>query len=159
MSVPDPSDPVDRRRFLERAIRSIVGGISAALAVIVGGSILSPMLGRRRESWLPAGLLADLEDNTPLPVTLRITRNDGYYEAVDRPVIFLVKTGDQVKALSSTCTHLGCRVSYDEHEQLIKCPCHGGVYTPNGDVKSGPPPRSLPSLATRIEGEQVFVQL
>jgi Rieske Fe-S protein len=75
-------------------------------------------------------------------------------------VVYLVRTGDQnVRALQSTCTHLGCRTSYDRKSKLILCPCHGGVFDVEGHVVSGPPPAPLPTLSTRIEDGQVLVQV
>jgi Rieske Fe-S protein len=74
-------------------------------------------------------------------------------------VIFLLKSGDGIRAVSSTCTHLGCRVGYDPARKLLKCPCHGGVFTPDGQNVSGPPPRPLAVLPARIDNSQVFVQL
>jgi Rieske Fe-S protein len=91
---------------------------------------------------------------------LRVARQDGYTQVVDRQTVFLVRTGDsEVTALDSTCTHLGCRVSWDAETQELKCPCHGGIYDPTGAVKAGPPPVPLTKLATRIEGDQILVQV
>jgi len=74
--------------------------------------------------------------------------------------VFLVKTSDtEVTALDSTCTHLGCRVTWDVAAQQLKCPCHGGAYDKFGAVKSGPPPSPLAKMATRIDGDDVLVQL
>ena len=95
-----------------------------------------------------------------MPVTLRITRQDGYSQVVDRTVVYLVRTGEHdVRALHSTCTHLGCRTSYDRRSKRILCPCHGGVFDVQGNVIGGPPPAPLPSLTTRIEDGQVMVQV
>jgi Rieske Fe-S protein len=78
----------------------------------------------------------------------------------DRQVVFLVKTGpSQVVGLSSTCTHLGCRVSWDPSKQVLKCPCHGGVFDRTGAVTAGPPPAPLATIHTRLDGDQVLVQL
>ena len=90
---------------------------------------------------------------------VRVTRQDGYAEAVDQQVVFLVKSDAGVRAMSSTCTHLGCRVSYDASTKRLRCPCHGGVFTPDGSVVAGPPPRPLTELSARVENSKVFVQL
>lgn len=154
-----PEGP-ERRRFLARVITGIHTVIAGTIGVILGGAILSPLFGKREESWLPAATLAELPENRPTPVTVRVAREDGYNQVIDRRTVFLVKTGEaEVIALDSTCTHLGCRVSWDAETQELKCPCHGGVYTPTGEVKAGPPPSPLPRLATRIDGDQVLVQL
>jgi menaquinol-cytochrome c reductase iron-sulfur subunit len=151
---------VTRRAWLRGIIGVIATAISSVVAVIVGGAVLSPAFASRKDSWVPAGRLRDLEPGVPTPVTVRVTRQDGYYEAVDQQVVFLLKSeSGELRALSSTCTHLGCRVSYDAQSKLIKCPCHGGVFTPDGRNVSGPPPRPLAEIAARVDDSKVFVQL
>ena len=150
----------ERRSFLVRVINSIHAVIGGTVGIILGGAILSPLFGSREENWLTAANLSDLPDDRPTPVTLRIAREDGYNQVIDRRTVFLVKNSDtDVMALDSTCTHLGCRVSWDAETQELKCPCHGGVYDSSGAVKAGPPPAPLARLTTRIEGDQVLVQL
>lgn len=157
---PQPQPHPGRRRFLSGAVTAIQGVIGAILAFLLGGAAVSPAFGTRRSNWWPATSIADLPENEPTPVTIRVTREDGYSQAVDRQVVFLVKTGDaSVIALSSTCTHLGCRVSWNADDQVLKCPCHGGVFDRTGAVKAGPPPAPLARLDTRLEGEQILVQL
>ncbi len=46
-------------------------------------------------------------------------------------------------ALDTTCTHLGCGVSWSAERKVFLCPCHGGVYAADGRVLAGPPPRPL----------------
>jgi Rieske Fe-S protein len=154
------SESGGRRRFLAGIITTIQATIGGTLAVILGGSILSPSFARRRENWLPAGLLSDLPENEPTPVTIRVARADGYAQIVERQVVFLIRTGDtEVTALSSTCTHLGCRVSWDAEAGDLKCPCHGGVFDRTGKVTAGPPPAPLPRVTTKVDGDQVLVQI
>ena len=154
----DSGDP-GRRRFLSRVITSVHAAIAATLGVILGGAVASPLFGKQEENWLPAGTVSNLPEHDPLPVTLRVAKEDGYNEVIERRSIFLVRSGDGVLAIDSTCTHLGCRVSWDADEQLIKCPCHGGIYDREGMVKSGPPPKSLARLMTRVEGDKILVQV
>jgi Rieske Fe-S protein len=154
------TDTGSRRRFLAGVITAIHAAIGGTLAVILGGSVLSPSFARRRQNWLGAGPLSDLSENEPTPVTIRVARADGYAQIVERQVVFLVRTGDtEVTALSSTCTHLGCRVSWNPEARDFRCPCHGGVFDPTGKVTAGPPPAPLPRITTRVDGDQVLVQL
>ena len=151
------SDPT-RRRFLSTITNGILSVIGGILAVIGGGAVLSSTV-RRQEDWLAASALHDLPDNEPTPVTLSVTRVDGYRDAIQRRTIFLVKTGDtEVAAFDATCTHLGCLVAWDAQTQVFKCPCHGGIYDRTGAVKDGPPPEPLMKIATRVDGDRVLVQ-
>lgn len=156
---PPPSEPASRRGFFVRVIQGTYALIGATLAFVVGGAVVAPSFGRRETLWLHAGDLSALEEGLPLPFTLRVARPDGPSEVVDRKVIYLVKNGGQVRALDSTCTHLGCRTRFNTESKQIECPCHGGVYDVNGNVVSGPPPAALRTLDTRIENGQVMVQV
>ena len=149
-----------RRNFLVRAIAAIHATMGATVAFILGATTLAPSFSRRDEIWLRAAALDSLQENLPVPVTLRITRNDGYSQVVDRTVVYLVRSGEEdVRALQSTCTHLGCRTSYDRKSKRILCPCHGGVFDTQGNVLDGPPPAPLPTLATKVENGHVLVQV
>jgi menaquinol-cytochrome c reductase iron-sulfur subunit len=158
-SSPASPEQTARRGFLVRIIQGTYALIGATLAFVVGGAVVAPSFGRRETLWLRAGDTTALEEGLPVPFTLRVARPDGPSEVVDRKVIYLVKTGNEVKALDSTCTHLGCRTRFNSETKQIECPCHGGVYDVNGNVISGPPPEPLRSLATRVENGQVMVQV
>jgi Rieske Fe-S protein len=160
VSIESPSASTSRRRFLARTITGIHTAIVAVVGVIVGGAVASPVFDRAKKSWLPAGKASELPEHDPLPVTLRLIREDGYTSTVDRRTVFLVRTGAaQVTALDSTCTHLGCRVSWDAAAGLLRCPCHGGTYDRTGQVLSGPPPAPLTVLSARIDGDDILVQV
>jgi len=151
---------IGRRNFVVRAILAIQATVGATIAFVFGATTLTPSFTRREPAWLSAAALDAVPDDQPLAVTLRITRQDGYSQVVDRTVVYLVRTGEQeVRALQSTCTHLGCRTSYDRRSKRILCPCHGGVFDAQGNVIDGPPPAPLPSLVTRVENGQVMVQV
>jgi Rieske Fe-S protein len=154
------ADAPGRRRFLGGLIAAIQAVIGGTLGVVMGGAVLSPGLARRESSWLAAARLTDLAINQPTPVMLRLERQDGYQQVIDRRAVFLVRNGDSVTALDSTCTHLGCRVSWNAETQELRCPCHGGTYDKTGAVKSGPPPEPLATFPTRVDEDgRVMVQL
>jgi glycine/D-amino acid oxidase-like deaminating enzyme/nitrite reductase/ring-hydroxylating ferredoxin subunit len=48
-----------------------------------------------------------------------------------------------VMAVSPTCTHLFCRVSWNAAERSWDCPCHGSRFAPDGTVIEGPAVRDL----------------
>ena len=49
----------------------------------------------------------------------------------------------QITALTTICTHLGCTPNWLEADQKFKCPCHGSGFYPNGINFEGPAPRPL----------------
>lgn len=53
---------------------------------------------------------------------------------------------DRLTVLSSRCTHLGCRISKQEGDELV-CPCHGSRFGLDGSVRTGPATRPLAALA------------
>jgi Rieske Fe-S protein len=57
--------------------------------------------------------------------------------------------------LDTTCTHLGCGVSWNAERKAFLCPCHGGMYDAAGRVIGGPPPRPLARLPFKVEGGRV----
>jgi cytochrome b6-f complex iron-sulfur subunit len=56
----------------------------------------------------------------------------------------------QIYALQTICTHLGCTPSWLEAEQKFKCPCHGSGFYKDGINFEGPAPRPLERYAIRI---------
>jgi cytochrome b6-f complex iron-sulfur subunit len=71
---------------------------------------------------------------------------------------YLVRLADGgFLALSSTCSHLGCAVPWNERDQNFPCPCHASVFDITGAVKSPPAPRPLDLLPVAIEGGVVTV--
>ena len=113
--------PADRRGFLIRVIQTVHASIGATLAFVVGGAVVAPSFSRRERLWLPAGSVPQLTDGVPTAVTLRIVRSDGASETVDRRVVYLVKNGNDLRALDSTCTHLGCRTKFNAETGKIEC--------------------------------------
>ena len=56
----------------------------------------------------------------------------------------------QIVALKSVCTHLGCTPNWLEAEQKYKCPCHGSGFYKDGINFEGPAPRPLERYAIRL---------
>ena len=57
---------------------------------------------------------------------------------------------DQIIALSTVCTHLGCTPNWLEGEQKFKCPCHGSGFYKSGVNFEGPAPRPLERHGLRL---------
>ena len=73
------------------------------------------------------------------------------------PGLLILGSDGTYRALSATCTHLGCTVQYRSDLREIWCPCHNGIYDLNGRNVSGPPPRPLDAFDVHLRGDEVVV--
>jgi Rieske Fe-S protein len=65
-------------------------------------------------------------------------------------------------ALSSVCPHLGCRVHWEPHNERFFCPCHNGVFDPEGKPVSGPPKaanQELPRYPLKVEDGLLYIAM
>ncbi len=59
----------------------------------------------------------------------------------------------QIYALKTVCTHLGCTPNWLEAEQKFKCPCHGSGFYKDGVNFEGPAPRPLERYAIKVSDD------
>ena len=65
-------------------------------------------------------------------------------------------------ALSSTCPHLGCQVHWEGQNNRFFCPCHNGVFSPDGTGIGGPPGeagQSLPRYPLKVESGLLYIEV
>lgn len=148
--LPETSVLASRRSILRTFVTAAATGIGAALAGVLGRLAVAPRASTT-EQWIRATRLADLDPGKPRPIVVAVPRQEGWSRTRANETVFLVWNGlTEVRAMSATCTHLGCRVRWDQGAGRFKCPCHGGEYDAEGRVVSGPPPGPLPAIAARI---------
>jgi Rieske Fe-S protein len=140
-----------RRRALTLFVNTAIALVGGAFTALVGAFALRPPGAAAGGRWVRAGTTDDLKPDEPVARVLAVSRVDGWYRERARQTVFLVWDGDkQIRALSATCTHLGCQVQWDVKGKKFRCPCHGGVYAADGSVLEGPPPRPLDAIEARI---------
>jgi menaquinol-cytochrome c reductase iron-sulfur subunit len=147
-----------RRSALARIVSAGLGLITAGLAALLGTASEPAARGATRR-WRRAASPFDLPANQPVTIVLAERHADGWYETRKQSVVFLDHEGDGYRALSATCAHLGCRVHWDDAKQQFLCPCHGGVYSRDGRVVAGPPPRGLQRLAVRVNPQTSDIEV
>jgi cytochrome b6-f complex iron-sulfur subunit len=69
--------------------------------------------------------------------------------------IAVFRQGDQVHAISTVCTHLGCIIKASASG--FACPCHGSEFEADGSVRRGPAPRALDWLQVSTTGGAIVV--
>jgi Rieske Fe-S protein len=133
-----------RRSFLNVA----VGGSAAAFTAAMGYPVARFAEPEARTTVGPAtvGKLEDFPVGTARTVL-----------AHERPVIVLRAADGTLRAFSAICTHLQCVVAWSADRKQIECPCHGGVYSSEGENIAGPPPRRLAEFAVTVSEGSVVV--
>lgn len=67
-------------------------------------------------------------------------------------------SGSGIIAMNSMCTHQGCSVEWSADDQLLKCPCHGSQFNPDGTVAQGPAAAPLERYEAKVEDDLVLVK-
>ncbi len=73
--------------------------------------------------------------------------------------LVLLRAGGDLIALSTVCTHLGCRVRWSAREERFLCPCHNAAFDRSGAVLSGPPPRALSRYEVAVEAGNIYLEM
>jgi cytochrome b6-f complex iron-sulfur subunit len=63
--------------------------------------------------------------------------------------VYLVGLKQGIKALSARCPHLGCRLEYNATERRFQCPCHGSLFSLEGQRLGGPTKKDMTVLNLR----------
>jgi len=148
----------DRRRALVRFVNTGLGLITAALAGLVGAAA-TPKPGATAARWRKATTIFELPPNAPFAAVMAERKADGWFETSKQTVVYIDKEGDTYRALSATCSHLGCRVRWDDDKSQYRCPCHGGAYDRAGKVVGGPPPQPLRRVNVRVNTQTSEIEV
>lgn len=133
-----------RRRFLQ-SLLAVLGSVAFA-------SLFYPLLRFLAPPGTEARIKRASFPKADLPV--------GAAKSVilqNNPAIVVNRPGKGLVAFSRVCTHLGCLIEYDRDKNRLICPCHAGIFDLDGNVLSGPPPKALPKLPVRVEGEMIVI--
>jgi Rieske Fe-S protein len=160
--MPKKSDyTMSRREFVAGVVAVVGAAITICAGLPVIGYFVSPALKRQGgEEWITLGPMSAIKPGAPTPFTFSVMREVAWRRTrMNRTVYALSEDGRNVTVFSDACTHLSCKVHWDEARGAFICPCHDGVFDKQGNVVSGPPPEPLLHFQTRVEGEQLAILL
>jgi menaquinol-cytochrome c reductase iron-sulfur subunit len=147
-----------RRNFYVVAIYGLWAAISAALGLPALVYLLLPPKVKKVDEWIEVGDIGRLEPNSPVEMTFRRTRVDGWKVISEKSTAWVVKSpGNQVTAFGPQCTHLGCAYHWEESKGQFLCPCHTSLFSIDGKVAAGPAPRPLDRYQTRLNGNKLLL--
>jgi Rieske Fe-S protein len=151
------SHHISRRDFIKLATFTVGGAIGAAIGIPGVLYLVDPALkAGGKEAWVPLGPLENFPvGGLPTLVTFVRTKVNGWEKTANSYGVFVIrKSEEEVLVVSNRCTHLSCRVNWNEEKQSYICPCHDAAFSLEGEVLGGPPPRPL----DRYEGETLKVE-
>jgi menaquinol-cytochrome c reductase iron-sulfur subunit len=154
----------DTKTSRRRALGVIAGGSAVgcvALGVPTVRFLIAPAGGAAGQGyWIKTVPLDALSTGEPKRVSLVADHRDAWTleKNVELGAAWLLRQGDGVVAWSNVCPHLGCAVDRASTGTGFYCPCHDSSFAPDGRRLTGPSPRDLDQLATRVEGGFVMVQ-
>jgi menaquinol-cytochrome c reductase iron-sulfur subunit len=145
---------IDRRTLL-KSWQALAAAV-AVLSAIPAGLFFA--LGARRkvttgdgtDEWIDLGPAAEITDGPWKARRFRREIEDRWKRTVLDESVYLRKRGESIEAVSAICTHTGCLVQRASNG--FGCPCHKSDFDEEGKPTSGPAPRPLDRLETKIEG-------
>ena len=156
--IPESEGDPNRRDVLGAASKAAMGA-----GLVAGYGTLGAMAGRflypaqpEELQWMYVTQVDAMEPDetlvyrTPTGETVNITRKARSGDASD------------FVALSSVCPHLGCQVHWESQNNRYFCPCHNGVFDPEGVGVGGPPGdarQSLPRYDVAVDGGLLFLRV
>jgi quinol---cytochrome c reductase iron-sulfur subunit, bacillus type len=145
-----------RRSFLQMLPLGVLAGVFAS----IGGAafrFLRPRLSTPSEQWLDVASLTELKGPQPLARKIVAEQISGWaVTAEEHHVFVLPEKNNQV--LSTICPHAGCEVAWEQSTNRFACPCHESYFGADGSRISGPAPRGLDTLPTRVQDGKLQVQ-
>ena len=157
MVPPSEDEGTSRRNFYVVAIYGL-WGVSAALGLPALFYLLFPPEVKKVDEWIEVGDIGRLAPNSPVEMTFRRTRVDGWKVISEKSTAWVVKSsGNQVTAFGPQCTHLGCAYHWEEGKGQFLCPCHTSLFSIDGKVLAGPAPRPLDRFQTRLKGSKLLL--
>ncbi|MDP9172875.1 MAG: ubiquinol-cytochrome c reductase iron-sulfur subunit [Planctomycetota bacterium] len=162
MAGPNPN----RRRFLSVCTAALIALMTGLIFAPVLAFVTSPLRRRRGsnaagDDFSDAGALDSIPIGTCTLLPIEIVRQDGWVKTRQTRSIWVLVKGTapvDVQVLSPICTHLGCPVGWWPGSSQFKCPCHGGTFSEDGTVVSGPPPRGMDKLEHEIRDGHLWVR-
>lgn len=142
-------EPKERKMNRREAISWFVGAVCVLPTAFAGAFMVFRYL-------LPKVVLQ--EKRFRLAKTSEIT-SEGLEARVKGTSFIVIQQDDKIRAFSTVCTHLGCKVQWKPDLPGFYCPCHDGYFDADGKVTKGPPPLPLPEYPIEVEGEDVYIRL
>ena len=142
------------RRGALKALAVACGAATCATIGVPAAKMLAAPVtgaGSGAPRWIRAIAFDALPDGAPKKVAIVADARDAWAIEKNKELgaVWLVRKGLSLECYSATCPHLGCTVAHGETSGFF-CPCHDSSFAADGARLTGPSPRALDRLNTRI---------
>jgi quinol---cytochrome c reductase iron-sulfur subunit, bacillus type len=155
-------DAKTSRRGALRALAVVGGAVGCgALAVPAARFLAAPASGGAGGGrWIKTVPFESLREGEPKRVALIADHRDAWTleKDVELGAAWLLRRGSSVLAWTVTCPHLGCAVDKSASGPGFNCPCHDSAFDADGQRLTGPSPRAMDALGSRVDDGVVMVE-
>jgi len=145
-----------RRSFLQLLPLGVFAGVFASLSG-AAFRFLRPRLSAPSEQWLDVAPVSELSSAQPLAKKVVTDEVSGWAVTTAEQNVFVLPAKNN-QVVSPICPHEGCEVMWEQSRNRFACPCHESYFTADGSRISGPAPRGLDPLPTRVQNGKLQVQ-
>ncbi|GAC1491200.1 MAG: menaquinol-cytochrome c reductase iron-sulfur subunit [Candidatus Limnocylindrales bacterium] len=153
---------MDRRTLLTRVTLGASGVMAALVGIPIIGYLFAPLFKPESTEYVPVGKLSEFAVGQTTRVKFKDPSPLAWAGQTAETALWVRRRsadGDTMfQVFNVNCTHLGCPIDWRSEAKIFLCPCHGGVYYPDGRVAGGPPPRPLFEREWRVQGGELMVR-
>jgi menaquinol-cytochrome c reductase iron-sulfur subunit len=148
---------ITRRGLMGKLIGMIAALMGMVLIYPLASYTIRPALKKRPKEWIDILDPSQLKPHEPKSAEVVMSLKDGWLKSTTVKSVWLVqKNPDEIVIYSPLCTHLGCGYRWENDQKVFMCPCHGSVFSIDGQVLAGPAPRPLDTLPVKIENGRIW---
>ncbi|HKR11181.1 MAG TPA: ubiquinol-cytochrome c reductase iron-sulfur subunit [Pyrinomonadaceae bacterium] len=141
-----------RRSFLLLVPLGIFASIAGAAF-----KFLRPRISAATDSWLDVAPINEITGSQPITKKVVAEHIAGWAITTEEHNVFVLPARSN-QVVSAVCPHEGCEVLWEQQRNQFSCPCHESYFAADGARLSGPSPRGLDPLPTRVQDGKLQVQ-
>lgn len=153
------SPHLSRSDFVKTMVTIMGGVIGVAVGLPGVGYLIGPFLKpASSDAWVPLGPLETFPVGAHTPANFTRTSVNGWEStSLSFGLWVYRKSETDFIVFSSVCTHLACRVKWQEENKVYHCPCHDAEFGPEGEIIKGPQSLPLNRYEHKVENNQLLI--
>lgn len=146
----DTAQPT-RRSFLLLVPLGIFASIAGAAF-----RFLRPRISAATNRWVDVAPVNEITGSQPVNRKIVVQHIAGWATTTEQHNVFVLPAKGNL-VLSPVCPHEGCEVLWISQLNQFACPCHESYFAADGARISGPTPRGLDALPSRVQDGRLQV--